>query len=225
MIDREIIVTDDGSHTLYVPDLDEHYHSTHGAICESQHIYIDSGFKKAASLSGSIRIFEVGFGTGLNVLLTLLEAEKIKKPVCYTSIEAFPLKEDIWSALNYPVHLEKPGCTNVFSKIHEAGWGKSESISPYFTLQKIHGNLEDYIPGIGIFHLVYFDAFAPDVQPGMWTELIFRRIYDSMAPGGILVTYSVKGRVVRDLKGIGFKVEKLPGPQGKRHILMATKIK
>jgi len=219
----DIILTGDGSNTLFVSGLNEHYHSTGGAIRESRHIYINSGFKKAASLANSIHIFEVGFGTGLNALLTWAEAEKTKKPVFYTSIEAFPLNKEIWSVLNYPGQLNIPGSVDIFRILHESSWGNIESVSPYFTLHKIHEKMEDFIPPSSVYHCIYFDAFSPDVEQSLWSELIFRRIYNSMAPGAALVTFSVKGRVVRTLKEIGFGIEKLTGPPGKRHILRATK--
>jgi len=223
MINLEIITTGDGSHTLFVPGLNEHYHSTGGAIRESRHIYIEAGFIKAASLAGSVHILEVGFGTGLNALLTCLEAEKLKKPVFYTAVEAFPLEKEVWSALNYPVQLNIPGAAAIFRRLHESGWGNIESVSPFFTILKIHEKMEHLIPPVSGQHCVYFDAFAPDVAPAIWAESIFRRIHDSMKPGAVLVTFSVKGQVVRMLKEIGFVIEKLAGPPGKRNILRATK--
>jgi len=220
----KVVETADGSHTLFVPGINEHYHSTFGAIAESRHIFIDAGFRAVSDKFQQINVFEVGFGTGLNALLTQIEAKKSETPVIYTSIEANPLEKVIWSVLNYPEITGIPGSAEMFEKINSMPWGKTGSISSRFDLLKIHGKLEEYYPDTGVFHLVYFDAFAPDIQPSMWSESIFRRIYDSMVPGGVLVTYSVKGKVVRSLKNIGFKIEKLPGPPGKRHMLRVTKL-
>jgi len=217
-------ITADGSHTLFVPELNEHYHSTFGAIGESRHVFIEAGFREAGKKFQQINIFEAGFGTGLNALLTFQEARIMYKRVNYTSIEAFPLKKKIWSALNYPEITGIPDSTEIFEKMHLLPWGRTGTVSSRFHLFKIHGELEKYEPGAGVFNLVYFDAFSPGVQSQLWSENIFRGIFRSLVPGGIMVTYSVKGDVVRILKKTGFSIEKLPGPAGKRHILRASKI-
>lgn len=223
MANHKIIITGDGSHTLFVPDLDEHYHSTFGAIRESKHIFLEAGFKAVAGKFYRIEIFEAGFGTGLNAFLTQIEAEKMKIPVIYTAIEAYPLEKELWSTLNYPAEIDIPGCSSAFEWLHEASWNKPERISAYFTLKKINGLLEEFNFPRETYHLIYFDAFSPDIQPELWKKEIFERIYHSLVSGGMLVTYSVKGIVTRAMRSAGFRIEKLPGPPGKRNMLRAVK--
>jgi len=216
-------VTEDGSHTLFVPDLNEHYHSIHGAIRESGHIYIQAGLLPLAAGEPSLSILEIGFGTGLNAFLTLIEAKKLKLDVHYTTIDPMPLAEEIWSALNYPRLIGNKKANEWFWQIHQAPWEVWIDISPKFHLRKVKVALENFeMPG-HLFHLVFFDAFAPDVQPELWTEEIFDKIFRMMAPGGKLVTYCCKGYVRRNMLNAGFGIEKLPGPQGKREMLRATK--
>ena len=231
-INYQIIKTDDGSDTLFCKDLNQHYHSTFGAVSESMHIFINAGFfhflETARAMKTEepvqIRILEVGFGTGLNALLTLQAAENHGINVHYTGIEAFPLEESCWRSLNYPSLAVSSDFKHIFSKIHLADWNKPEIISRNFTLQKIHNKLEEFFPMEGAFDLIYFDAFSPDAQPELWTGQIFSNLSRSLSPGGMLVTYSVKGTVVRALRSCGFLTEKLPGPPGKRHILRAVRI-
>ncbi len=228
----EIIRTSDGSDTLYVPELNQHYHSTFGAIQESQFIFIGAGLTflnspshlpRVGKAGRGISILEIGFGTGLNALLTQINAEKSGTRVLYTSIEAYPIQQEVWSKLNYPDQLGSDNSSDIFTRIHEAAWGTPVDISPKFTILKMEGNLEDYAPDAGQFDLVYFDAFGPDAQPELWTDDIFGTLYASMKKGGVMVTYSVKGTIVRAIRSAGFSVEKLPGPPGKRHILRAIK--
>jgi len=221
-MNTQLIRTDDGSHTLFVPSLNEHYHSTFGAIRESTHIFINAGFHAAKVQGTPLNIFEAGFGTGLNAFLTLREAENSVIPVHYTTIEAFPLEEAVTRSLNYPDLLGENGPSS-FRDIHNAAWEKEIRISDHFTLLKIHDKLENHLLPHESYHLVYFDAFGPDVQPELWTETIFTKLYQALKPGGILVTYSVKGSVKRALRSAGFLVEKLPGPPGKREITRASK--
>ncbi len=235
-----LIKTGDGSDTLFVPELNEHYHSTFGAVQESQHIFIGAGLRlmiddlrltitnstdrcHASSDNPTLNILEIGFGTGLNALLTLMESEKTGINIHYTSIEAYPLEENIWRKMNYPDMTGSSDKSLLFEKLHQAEWNKNVAISPLFTLHKIHEVLESFHPAAEQFNLIYFDAFGPGVQPWLWTEQIFNRLFHGIVPGGILVTYSVKGLVVRALKAAGFTVEKLSGPPGKRHILRARK--
>jgi tRNA U34 5-methylaminomethyl-2-thiouridine-forming methyltransferase MnmC len=219
----ELKITGDGSNTLYVPHLNEHYHSTFGAINESLHVFIESGFLKAATLFDEIRILEIGFGTGLNALLTWMEAERIPKKVIYVALEPYPLDVEVWSGLNYPDCFCTFSYLNIFRRLHETDWQRNERISPFYSIHKIQSRLEDYVPEPDVFNLVYFDAFGPEVQPELWTEEVFRKIFFSMKNGGILVTYSVKGSVRRAMKNSGFSVEKIPGPAGKREITRAIK--
>lgn len=232
---RIIEQTEDGSATLFVPELDEHYHSVRGARTESQHIFIDMGLKASAALYP--RILEIGFGTGLNALLTLEAAEQNKRPVHYTGIELYPLSWEEVDALKYS---DNP----LFKELHTAAWEEDVNITPYFTLRKIQGDanlvMSDKLLVINnesstnhssfitnhSFDLVYFDAFAPEKQPEMWNEELFRSLYANMSVNGILTTYCAKGVIRRLLQAVGFKVERLAGPPGgKREILRAVKMK
>lgn len=218
---RSIIVTTyDGSHTIHVPELDEHYHSVHGAISESDHIFIKSGLNYSAA--DPVSIFEVGFGTGLNALLTCIEASERGRKVFYTSVEKYPLEEKTVRSLNYASLTGKEG-RRWFELIHSCEWNRPVVINENFILHKILGDLVTE-RAEGLYDLIYFDAFGPGKQPEMWTTEIFRKISGITRPEGILVTYSVKGDVKRALRSNGFTVSLLPGPAGKRHILRAVKI-
>jgi tRNA U34 5-methylaminomethyl-2-thiouridine-forming methyltransferase MnmC len=218
----QIVTTGDGSHTLYVPRLNEHYHSTFGAIRESRHIFIEAGLKQIFPFHNPVKILEIGFGTGLNALLSLIEAEKSGKTIHYTTIEPFPLNTEITSKLNYPA-LIGIETEPLFNRLHEVDWNRKIQITEHFILHKILNSLEKTDLEDNCFELVFFDAFGPEVQPDLWTEKIFREILLSLIKGGILVTYSVKGSVRRALKTSGFSVEKIPGPAGKREITRAIK--
>ncbi|MCU0362776.1 MAG: tRNA (5-methylaminomethyl-2-thiouridine)(34)-methyltransferase MnmD [Bacteroidales bacterium] len=210
----DIIRTSDGSHTIYVPGLDEHYHSVHGAIQESQHIFIGYGFDSCGA--NPCRILEIGLGTGLNALLTALRSATTGQKVLYTSIEKYPLSNETASMLNYP-SLTGEGSHEVFSAIHSCEWETWTDITQLMQIRKIK---EDFT-GMdlrGKFDLIYFDAFGPDKQPEMWTAEIFEKIAIVSEPGTILVTYSAKGEVKRKLRACGFEVTMLPGPPGKREI-------
>lgn len=218
---REIEETADGSRTLFVPELNEHYHSVKGAFTESRHIFIEMGLKHSASTSP--HILEIGFGTGLNAFLTLLEAEKTGKHIRYTGIELYPLDETTVCHLHYP-ELVCPGRETDFHALHAASWEKEETITPFFTLRKIEGDFTQYSFPEKSFDLIYFDAFAPEKQPEMWTQALFDSLYKSLNDKGILTTYCAKGVVRRMLQAAGFTVERLPGPpKGKREILRGTK--
>jgi tRNA U34 5-methylaminomethyl-2-thiouridine-forming methyltransferase MnmC len=220
----ELKITADGSHTLFVPELGEHYHSVYGAIAESRHIFLDAGFRHIYRPSEKISILEIGFGTGLNALLTYLESEISGAPVEYTAIELNPLEEDIYTRLNFDELLNYPGSREIFLRIHQIPWNKKVHLNDGFFLNKIHISLQAYQPEKEIFDLVYFDAFGPDIQPEMWTGEVFKKMAFYMKKDGILVTYSTKGTVKRNLVSAGFRIEKLPGPRGKREILRAVKI-
>jgi tRNA U34 5-methylaminomethyl-2-thiouridine-forming methyltransferase MnmC len=214
------VITEDGSMTLFIPELNEHYHSIHGAVQESMHIFINNGYMQIQT--SPARIFEAGFGTGLNALLTFLVSEKAGMVVHYTTIEKFPLDDNIVRSLNYP-EMTDPAKDKIFQVLHDAPWGQDVGISEYFTLHKIKGDLCEIQLPASAYDLVYFDAFGPEVQPELWTEEIFRMLYQSVKEGACLVTYSVKGSVKRALKAAGFRLEKLPGPPGKREMTRATK--
>lgn len=210
----------DGSDTLYVPSIDEHYHSTNGAVQESAHVYIDAGL--AEFQKDTINILEIGFGTGLNAYLTYRYAHRFDKEIDYTGIELYPLDSSIVSKLNY---ADKETDRQVFQKIHTTDWGTRMKISSVFFLTKIQRNLThlDFFSD-ETFDLIYFDAFAPDKQPEMWTQDIFDFLYKHTTQDGILTTYCAKGSVRRMLQKSGYKVERLPGPPGKREMIRAIKI-
>ena len=175
----EFKITADGSHTLFVPGLDENYHSVYGAIAESRHIFLEAGFKHVCRPPGKISILEVGFGTGLNALLTVMESDLSGCPVDYTAIELNPLPQSIYSLLNYPEILNCKDCHSLFRQIHESPWNLVSCLAKEFSLLKLITSLESYIPEKEAFDLVYFDAFGPDVQPEMWT----REVFEKMASG------------------------------------------
>ena len=212
--------TADGSYTLYVPELNEHYHSVKGALTESQHIFIDMGLKHSSVPSP--HILEIGLGTGLNCFLTLITAEETHRKVYYTGIERYPLDMGTISKLEYPSIIGK-GHEQDYLAIHQALWEVDASLSPWFTLHKIQGDFTHYAFEKG-YDIIYFDAFAPEKQPEMWEQSLFNSLYEVLNEGGILTTYCAKGVVRRMLQTAGFIVELLPGPPGgKREILRATK--
>lgn len=216
----EIEKTADGSYTLYVPEMDEHYHSVKGALTESQHIFIDKGLKHSAVIEP--RILEIGLGTGLNCFLTFLTSEESHRKVHYTGIERYPLSMEVIRQLDYPALINR-GHESDYYAIHQAEWGKDIALSPWFTLHKIEGDFTTY-RFEGRYDIVYFDAFAPEKQPEMWEQSLFDSLYNLLNDGGILTTYCAKGVVRRMLQASGFVVERLPGPpEGKREILRATK--
>lgn len=221
---RLIEQTEDGSATLYVPQLDEHYHSVKGARTESQHIFIEMGLR--ALTTPAPRVLEVGFGTGLNALLTLEEAERSQRHIHYIGLELYPLQ---WEEIE-PLHYSDNPLLRI---LHEVAWGEEVEITPYFTLHKVQADVTrlQVLPcSCDIFqpssiNLVYFDAFAPDKQPEMWSEEVLYSLYRLLQPEGILTTYCAKGVVRRLLQSIGFTVERLPGPPGgKREILRGRKL-
>jgi tRNA U34 5-methylaminomethyl-2-thiouridine-forming methyltransferase MnmC len=215
-------ITDDGSNTLFVPDLNEHYHSTHGALQESELVFIQNGLQHIPECTKEINLLEVGFGTGLNALLTVLESKKQRRKINYVAIEPETPDKEILENLNYASIIGGTEAEGYYKKIHEASWDHPEFLSDYFIINKVQAKLEDVALLDKQFHLVYFDAFGPDVQPELWTEQVFTQLYKCMKKNGILVTYSCKGTVKRALKAAGFSIEKLPGPIGKREVLRAT---
>lgn len=214
---RSIITTKDGSHSILVEELGETYHSVHGALQEAQHVYIQNGL--LFCLQPELHILEMGFGTGLNAFLTLKEAERRNIMIHYTSLEAHPVTEEEWEKLNYAANAADK---NYFEKLHRAAWNTPVSMHPNFVLEKIHSKIQDFNPG-SFYQLVYYDAFGFAYQPELWSEQIFQNIYNILSPQGVLVTYACKGEVTRILKRIGFSVEKLQGPPGKREMTRAVK--
>lgn len=214
--------TADGSHTLYVPELDEHYHSTHGAIRESMHVYIDAGLRHC--LSTEINLLEIGFGTGLNAFLTLLEAEKLQKMIHYSTLERYPLSVTTAATLNFS-DITDPSRKEIFRMLHTAAWEEWVPVTPFFRLKKHSMALHEFLmlPQDETFDVIYYDAFAPEKQPEMWRQEIFDRLYAISRDNTILTTYCAKGVVRRMLQSAGYIVERLPGPPGKREILRAGK--
>ncbi len=216
----ELQLTADGSHTLYLPGMDEHYHSTHGAIQESRHVFIAAGLHQLKKRT--IRLLEIGFGTGLNAFLTLLEAEKKALQVQYHTFEPNPLPLHFIEKLNYGA-LIAADKKDLFVQLHETAWDKPEPITTHFVLHKIKADChKQAFPEET--DLVYFDAFAPDKQPEMWNQALFDKLYAAMSAGGILTTYCAKGSVRRMMKEAGYTVERIPAPPGKREMLRAIKL-
>jgi tRNA U34 5-methylaminomethyl-2-thiouridine-forming methyltransferase MnmC len=218
--DHSIITTDDGSYTLFLPKLGEQYHSLKGALSESMHVYINTGYNHVNT--NPVSVLEIGFGTGLNTLLTLIEAKRQNRTTIYHTLEKYPLSGEIIKGLNYSKQLG--GDANIYWKaIHESGWNSSTLICPDFEFARYDCDVYDFCPQRK-YDVVYFDAFAPEVQPEMWTQELFNDIFSWIAEDGVLVTYCAKGIVRRTMQASGFEVERLDGPVGgKREILRATK--
>ncbi|MGB5264370.1 MAG: tRNA (5-methylaminomethyl-2-thiouridine)(34)-methyltransferase MnmD [Lutimonas sp.] len=222
-MERKVIITHDGSSSIYLPEWDEHYHSIHGAIQEAYHVFIKNGlylFKDEKK----IELLEIGFGTGLNALITLIEGEKYNLFINYTGIEAYPVSLEEMKQLNYLSLLDAKHKELEFVKMHEDNWEEKLRISDAFNLTKKQQKFQD-IREKNKYNLIYFDAFGARVQPELWTETIFVQMFEALAEGGVLVTYAAKGSVRRAMLASGFEVEKLPGPPGKREMLRATKPK
>lgn len=217
---REVIQTADGSSTIYIPEMDEHYHSSHGAIQEAEHVFILHGLRKMEELGrNSISIFEMGFGTGLNAFLTKIRAAV---PIHYSSIEAFPVTFEEIAALNYVEQVGQEFATD-FSCIQDASWNEFVQLDTHFQLRKIHSKIEGFSPEEAMYDLIYFDAFGPRAQGDMWELEILQKMYNALTTGGALVTYCANGQFKRDLKSLGFEIEALPGPPGKREMTRAWK--
>lgn len=218
---KEIIITSDGSNTLFVPELNETYHSRHGAISESAHVFVKEGFEFISS-KNELSILEVGFGTGLNAWMTLLAARNVKRKVKFTSLEIHPLDWELVSQLNYLSHKSDSLEAGMYAKMHTCSWGNDCQISSFFRLKKLKLKLQE-THFENAFDLIYFDAFAPQIQPELWTQEIFESMFESLILGGILVTYCAKGSVKRTLKSVGFDLQSIPGPPGKREMTRAIK--
>lgn len=223
MSDIEIIVTGDGSHSLRNKSLNETYHSTHGALQESNHVFIKNGLNYFIEYSETspVNILEIGFGTGLNALVTLQQMENLDRVIHYTTIESNPLEEDLLSQLNYGSAADHHRA--MFLKIHKAQWEKGEAILSNFIIHKRKTSLQEVGLSSSNYHVVYYDAFAPSKQPSMWTIDVLKKVVDSMTDHGVFVTYCAKGQLKRDLRDAGLAVETLPGPPGKREMVRGTK--
>ena len=222
VLKREIRNTEDGSTTIYVPGLGENYHSIHGAVQESNHVFIEAGLKQVKNIQ-PVKILEMGFGTGLNCLLTYLNMPDIK--IEYYAVEKYPVEQNMVLQLNYPENLYlNQQQTDFFNWIHTSRWDQGVvNEQANFKLIKDKSDFLEIEPA-QIFNLVYFDAFAPEVQPKLWTSEVFKKIFDLMETGGILTTYCAKGQVRRNMIEAGFEVERLPGPPGKRQMIRAVKL-
>ena len=220
----EIRPTADGSSTLFVPALNEHYHSTHGALQEARHVYLAAGLEPAlAAATGLVWVLEIGFGTGLNALLTLERSLSANHPVFYDTIEKHPLPWSVVNQLSTETHLHEPELLDYRHQLHAAGWGRPVALTPQFALLKLAGELQTTALADDTYQVIYFDAFAPEKQPDMWTDDVFRQLYQATAPGGCLVSYCAKGSFKRSLLAAGWQVEKIPGPPGKREMTRAWK--
>jgi len=222
---KELLITNDGSHTVSIPSMGVTYHSHHGAIQESLHVYINAGldhYLKNNQTKKQIAVFEMGFGTGLNALLTLIRSEELQQPIFYETIELFPIESEMVDSLNYCKTLNRPDLEPVFLSLHNSDWEKEVKVNPFFTLKKIRKSFKDFDQGKN-YDLVYFDAFSPVEQPDLWTAAIFSKIFKMMREGGVFVTYSSKSEVRKNLATAGFDVKKIPGPRGKREMILATK--
>ncbi|MCI5058223.1 MAG: tRNA (5-methylaminomethyl-2-thiouridine)(34)-methyltransferase MnmD [Flavobacteriales bacterium] len=214
----KIIHTNDGSHSLFNEELNETYHSIHGALAEAEHVFIKNGFHLIKDQPKTI--FELGFGTGLNVLLTLLEARKLSIPLTIHSIEAYPVPPEIISEVNYPEILKNKEALEVFQRIHTLPWDTEVEIFSNIRLKKIHNTIESWNTQ-SEFDCVYFDAFAPNKQEEIWSEAILKKMYDMLKTNGHLTTYCAQGQFKRNLKKVGFSVESISGPPGKKEMTLA----
>lgn len=221
----KVIVTADGSHSLLNEELNETYHSVHGAVQESLHVFIKNGFDFLASKrkTGRIKILEVGMGTGLNALLTLQQCNQAKISVCYETLEAFPLDVATVKQLNYGTVSPLKNVAPYYEHLHLLPWNVNAEVTDYFQILKRSSRIQDVELDNEKFDLIYFDAFAPSKQPEMWTPAILEKVEHAMNPGAVFVTYCAQGQLKRNLKALGLLVETLPGPPGKKEMVRATK--
>lgn len=218
---REFLTTGDGSTTIHLPEWNEQYHSKHGAINEAKHVFINMGLHHVITTNklSKVAVLEIGFGTGLNALLTALQTSK-KLEVHYTGVEGYPIKNQEYKLLNYPKIISNSKV--VFNRLHQSVWEESVLITEHFSItkqEKLFHEIED----TSLYDLIYFDAFGARVQPDLWTETVFTKMFNALRSNGVLVTYAAKGSVRRAMQAVGFTVERLPGPPGKREMLRATK--
>ncbi len=217
---REIITTSDGSKTIHLPDWDESYHSKHGAVQEAYHVFIKNGLQLFENRT--VNILEIGFGTGLNAIITLIEGEKQNLKINYTGIEAYPVSVEEALEMNYLESLNAIDKKSIFEKMHRIPFAEEIMISDNFNIEKRNIFFNE-IADIEQFDLIYFDAFGFRVQPELWSTEIFQKMYGALKDNGVLVTYAARGVVKRSMKEVGFTVEKLAGPPGKREMMRAFK--
>jgi tRNA U34 5-methylaminomethyl-2-thiouridine-forming methyltransferase MnmC len=219
-LEREIIKTLDGSTTIQIKDWDECYHSKHGAIQEAEHVFIKNGL--SLFKNKSISILEIGFGTGLNAFITYLRSIELNQEIRYVGVEAFPINAEELASMNYVAELNAENKKAVFERMHQIDWEQQEEIDQHFSIIKRKQFFHE-IEDKNCFDLIYFDAFGYRVQPELWSTEIFQKMYDSLVPNGVLVTYAARGVVKRSMIEVGFTVEKLAGPPGKREMFRAVK--
>lgn len=219
-LEREIIHTSDGSTTIHIKEWDECYHSKHGAIQEAKHVFIKNGL--ALFPNQKVSILEIGFGTGLNAFITYLEAQKLGQTIDYVGVEAYPISEEELQSMNYPEELNALDSKAIFDKMHAVNWEEKNDLSESFSLTKRKQFFEN-IDDIEKFDLIYFDAFGYRVQPELWSVSVFERMFKSLKNNSILVTYAARGVIKRNMIEVGFTVEKLAGPPGKREMFRARK--
>ncbi len=223
MNEQAIFETQDGSHSIFSEEFKVSYHSKYGAVRETQHVFIDAALRFKAVLKKDIRILEMGFGTGLNALMTYLEAQKKNLYIDYTTVEAYPISDAQVKLLNYNEVLRVSEVDeHCLRRLHAAPWNMKYAINDSFTLLKLN-TLFEAVEFQEQFDIIYFDAFAPNAQPHLWEEPLLKKMYDALLPEGILTTYCAKGEVKRTLKAVGFEVECLQGPPGKREMTRAVK--
>lgn len=217
---REIIQTSDGSTTIHLPDWNENYHSKHGAIQEAKHVFIKNGLSLFEGRS--VSILEIGFGTGLNAFITFLETQNSTQSIEYVGVEAYPVSFEEVEQMNYISELDAENQSAIFKRMHESEWDVNVKISDAFSLTK-RKQFFNEIADVEQFDLIYFDAFGFRVQPELWSTEIFQKMYNALKPGSYLVTYAARGVVKRSMMEVGFTVEKLEGPPGKREMFRAYK--
>lgn len=217
---REIIQTKDGSTTIHLEEWNESYHSKHGAIQEAKHVFIKNGLSLFENQS--VAILEIGFGTGLNAFISFLEAQKMNQNIEYVGVEAYPVAPEEILSMNYVDELNAQSQLEIFEKMHTSNWNEKIELSDSFSLTKRQQFFQD-IDDVAQFDLIYFDAFGYRVQPELWSTAIFKKMYDALKSNGVLVTYAARGVVRRSMIEVGFRVEKLEGPPGKREMFRAFK--
>lgn len=217
---REIIITNDGSTTIHIPDWNENYHSTHGAIQEAKHVFIKNGLDLLQNQK-SISLLEIGFGTGLNAFITFLETLD-KEKVNYVGVEAYPISTEEIAQMNYVSELQATQYQVIFDKMHSCDWESQQNITNNFILTKRRQFFQD-IDDKEQYDLIYFDAFGFPLQPELWSEVIFKKMFDALLPNGVLVTYACRTSIKNAMLSVGFSIEKLPGAPGKREMLRAIK--
>jgi tRNA U34 5-methylaminomethyl-2-thiouridine-forming methyltransferase MnmC len=219
----EIITTGDGSHSLRNHQLNETYHSVHGALRESVHVFIKNGldYLLEQQPAKDINILEVGFGTGLNALLTWQRALQVRNKFRYQTLEAFPVEDDIWPLLNYTT---TEADRLAFKKLHEAAWNERVLLEANFEVIKVSQTLEEVFLPVSSFNLIYYDAFAPSKQPELWILPVLEKVVAAMDSGSVFVTYCAKGQLKRDLRALGLEVDTLDGPPGKKEMVRGKKV-